>query len=373
MENLLKSAEIFNILLKPFQTGKYVYTRCLLQELTLDKSAIKIVNFLPMKYLVTGATGFIGSSIVDRLVKDGKNVVCLIRKEADLRWLREYSDRVSIRYGDFLFPQTLKDTFEDIDTVIHTAGVLNTYDWHNYYLINFLGTKNIIRACSESGRVRKFIYLSNLNAAGPSLSKDFKTENDLSKPVSHFGRSKLLGEEELLKFKDQMNVIILRPTLVYGPRDLNLLALFKMASYGFFVVFGDDEKIINLCYIADMVDGVSAVLEREIPSGEIINIGGENYPLYEIKDGLSKVIQKKLRTVRLGKWILLPISYTAEITGRVMKKPLVLSLDKVIDLSQNNWGVRIDKAKQMLSYSPKVPLLEGLEKTYDWYKKNGYL
>ncbi len=326
-----------------------------------------------MKYLITGATGFIGSSIVDGLLRDGKNVVCLIRKEADLRWLREYTNYVSIRYGDFLYPQTLKDAFEDIDIVIHTAGVLNTYDWHNYYLINFLGTKNIIRACAESNRVKKFIYLSNLNAAGPSVTKDLKTEADIPKPVSHFGRSKLLGEEEVLKYKDKINVIILRTTLLYGPRDLNLLQLFRISSMGFFVVFGDDEKVINLCYIDDLVSGISKAIEKDIPSGEIINIGGENYPLYEIKDSLSKINKKRLKTIRLRKGLLLPIAFLAEITGRVLKKPLVLSLDKVKDLAENNWGVSIEKAKTLLSYNPHVLLMEGLQKTYDWYKQKDYL
>lgn len=326
-----------------------------------------------MKYLVTGGTGFIGSSIVETLLKEGKEIVCLIRKEADLRWLRDYIKYIEIRYGDFLYPDTLKECFNDIDVVIHTAGILNTYDWHNYYLINFLGTKNIVKACSESNRVKKFIFLSNLNAGGPSTTKDFKSEDDIPQPVSHFGRSKLLGEEEVLKSKDRLNVIILRTTLLYGPRDLNILSLFKVVKMGFFVVFGDEEKIINLCYIDDLSEAVSLLLSKDVKSGEIINIGGDNYPIYEIKDALSKVVKKSLKTIKLNRTILIPISYLAEITGRILKKPLILNIDRVQDLSQNNWGVSIEKANRLLSYKPKVGLQEGLQKTYEWYKQNGYL
>lgn len=326
-----------------------------------------------MKYLITGATGFIGSSIVEGLLKEGKEVVCLIRKEADLRWLREYVKYVSIRYGDFLYPQTLKDSFDDIDVVIHTAGVLNTYDWHNYYLINFLGTKNIVKACAENSRVKRFIFFSNFNASGPFLTKEFRDESEIPKPVSHFGRSKLLGEEEVLKYKDQFNIIILRPTLAYGPRDLNLLSLFKISKSGFFGVFGDYEKIINLCYIDDLVNALSLLLQKNIDSGEIIYIGGENYPLYEIKDALSKVVKRKLKTIRLNRAILTPLSYSAELIGRMFKRPFVLNVDRVKDLSQNNWGVNINKAKALLSYTPQVSLIEGLQKTYDWYRQKGYL
>lgn len=326
-----------------------------------------------MKYLITGGTGFIGSSIVETLLKEGKEIVCLIRKEADLRWLRDYIRYVEIRYGDFLYPETLKESFKDIDVVLHTAGILNTYDWHNYYLINFLGTKNIIKACSENSSVKRFIFFSNLNAGGPSLSNNFRSEEDIPKPVSHFGRSKLLGEEEVLKAKEKFNVVILRTTLLYGPKDLNLLNLFKVVKMGFFVVFGDEEKIINLCFIDDLTEAVSLLLEKNIKTGEIINIGGDNYPIYEIKDALSKIVKKSLRTIKLNRTILIPVSYLAEITGRILKKPLVLNIDRVQDLSQNNWGVKIEKAKTLLSYKPKVSLSEGLQKTYEWYKQNGYL
>lgn len=326
-----------------------------------------------MKYLVTGASGFIGSHIVDLLLKKGKEIVCLIRKEADLRWLRDYIKYVEIRYGDFLYPETLKESFKDIDIVLHTAGVLNTYDWHNYYLINFLGTKNLVKACCENSKVKRFIFFSNLNASGPSQTRDFRSEDDIPKPVSHFGRSKLLGEEEVLKVKDKINVVILRPTLLYGPRDLNLLSLFRVVKMGFFVVFGDEEKIINLCYIDDLSNAVSLLLEKNLSSGEIINIGGENYPIYEIKDSLSKVVKKKLKTIRLNRKILIPLSYLAEIMGRVLKKPLVLNIDRIQDLSQNNWGVKTDKAFNLLNYKPKISLQEGFLKTYEWYKQYGFL
>ncbi len=342
-------------------------------QILLDIFIKKIVNFFAMKYLVTGGTGFIGSNIVEMLLKEGKEVVCLIRKEGDLRWLRDYIKYVEIRYGDFLYPETLKESFKDIDVILHTAGVLNTYNWHNYYLINFLGTKNIVKACSESSKIKRFIFFSNLNAAGPSLSKNFRDEEDIPKPVSHFGRSKLLGEEEVFKAKEYFNVLILRTTLLYGQRDLNLLNLFKAVKMGFFVVFGDDDKIINLCHIDDLTAAVSLTLRKDLPSGEIINIGGENYPIYEIKDSFSKVLKKSLRTIRLGKGILIPLSYMAELTGRLFHKPLVLNIDRVKDLSQNNWGVCIDKARKMLGYNPSVSLVDGLQRTYEWYVQKGYL
>lgn len=326
-----------------------------------------------MKILVTGANGFLGSHIAEKLLKKGYDVVCLVRKESNKRWLNDILSSVELRYSDFLYPETLKGNFEDIDMVIHAAGLVNTFDWHNFYLVNFLGTKNILKSCTESKSVRKFIYLSSHTASGPSSTDDVKNENSVAKPASHFGKSKLLAEEEVLKYISTFNIVILRPTVVYGPRDYNLLPLFKFAKKGVFVRFGDLNRIVNLCYIDDFVDGVLKTLDCSICSGEIYYLGGQNEYFYEIKDALSKVMGKKTQDLVVPKFIATSITMFYEIFGRITKKTFPLNKDRVIDLVQKNWGITIEKARRDLNYNPQVMLQEGLTLTLDWYKKNNLL
>lgn len=326
-----------------------------------------------MKILVTGANGFLGSHIAESLLKKGYPVVCLVRKESNKRWLSEIIDKVEVRYSDFLYPETLKNNFDDIDVVIHAAGLTNTFDWHNYYLVNFLGTKNILKACLEAGKISKFIYISSHTASGPSPTDDVKHENSPTKPVSHLGKSKLLAEEEAMKYISNFNVVILRPTVIYGPRDFNLLPLFKFAKKGFFVRFGDLNRIVNLCYIDDFVDGVLKVLDAKLCSGELYYIGGNNEFFYEIKDTLSKVVNKKLKDVLIPRYLVTITALFYEIIGRLTKTNYALNRDRVLDLLQQNWGITCEKAKRDLNYIPKTALLTGLEKTMLWYQKNNLL
>lgn len=326
-----------------------------------------------MKVLVTGANGFLGSHIVEMLLKEGHEVVCLMRKESNKRWLQSVMDKVEIRYSDFLYPETFEKNFDDIDIVVHSAGIVNTFDWHNFYLVNFLGTKNILKACAEAKNVKRFLFISSHTASGPSFTEDVKNENSPNKPLSHLGKSMLLAEEEVLKYITTFNVTVIRPTVIYGPRDYNLLPIFKFIKYGVFIRFGDLKRVVNLCYIDDFVCGLLKILKTPLCSGELYYLGGENIFFYEIKDVLSKIIKKKPKDLFIPKFLLLPITYFYEIIGRLTKKTYVLNKDRVVDLIQSNWGITIEKAKRDLGYSPKTGLLEGLEKTFHWYKMNNLL
>ncbi|MCX7769463.1 MAG: NAD(P)-dependent oxidoreductase [Proteobacteria bacterium] len=326
-----------------------------------------------MHILLTGATGFIGSHVLEMLLREDYKVSCLVRKKSNLRWIENKKDKITLKEGDFLYPETLEKVMYDIDVVIHIAGLPHSVDWHKYYLVNFIGTKNILQASLKSGKVKKFIYFSGQSACGPVSKGEIRDENMQCKPVSHSGKSKLLSEEEILKFKDKMDILILRPTIVYGPRDFYLLPIFKLAKNGVFITLGNPNRVINLCYIDDIVEMLSLLLKRGFKSGDIFFLGGENYPIYEVRDLFSKVFGKKLKNISIPDKFLPILGFFSEIFGRVFKKDYMLNLDLAKEMIQDNWAVSIEKISQFLNYTPYTSLKIGLHKTYEWYKKNGYL
>lgn len=323
--------------------------------------------------LLTGSTGFIGSHLLEKLISENYCIHCLVRKNSNFRWIREIKDKIILKEGNFLYPETLKNVMDDIDIVIHVAGVVHSIDWHNYYLFNFVGTKNILQAALKSKKVKKFFYFSSQSAYGPLPRGEIRKEDLKPNPVSHAGKSKLLSEEEVLKHKDDIQVTILRPTIVYGPRDLYLLPFFKYAKKGFFISFGSLNRNINLCYIYDLVEMVSLLLKKDIQSGEAFYLGGQNYPIYEIRDVLAKVVNKKLKNITIPDKILPLIGFFSEGIGKVFKRNNLLNLDSVKELTQENWAVSTEKISNFLGFLPYTPLKEGLKQTYEWYCKYYYL
>lgn len=326
-----------------------------------------------MHVLLTGATGFIGSHVLEMLLNENYKVSCLVRKTSDLKWIKDKKDKIVLKEGDFLYPETLSNTMNDVDIIIHIAGLPYSVDWHKYYLVNFIGTKNILHAALKARNVKKFIYFSSQSACGPVNKGEIRDETILPKPVSHSGKSKLLSEEEVLKCKDAMEVLILRPTIVYGPRNFYLLPFFKLAKKGFFVTIGNPNRLINLCYIDDLINMLSILLKKGFTSGEIFFVGGENYPIYEIRDLFSKVVGIKLKNINIPDKVLPLLGFVSEIIGKLFKKNHMFNLDLVKEITKDNWAVNIEKICRFLNYVPNTSLKIGLHKTYEWYKRNGFL
>lgn len=326
-----------------------------------------------MHVLLTGATGFIGSHVLDMLLRENYKVSCLVRKTSSLRWIKDKKDKIILKEGDFLYPETLNTIMDDVDMVIHIAGLPYSVDWHKYYLVNFIGTKNILQACLKSRKVKKFIYFSSQSACGPVGKGEIRDEFVTPKPISHSGKSKLLSEEEVLKCKNEMEVLILRPTIIYGPRNFYLLPIFKLAKKGLFITLGSSNRLINICYIDDLIDMVSLLIKKNYKSGEIFFLGGDNYPVYEIRDLFSKVVGKKLRNINISDRILPLLGFISEVIGKMFKKNHMFNLDLVKEITRDNWAVNINKICKFLNYVPNTSLKLGLHKTYEWYKSNGFL
>jgi len=171
--------------------------------------------------LVTGANGFIGSHLVDRLLAAGCTVHGLVRQSSDLKWLdvsQMHLHKVDLAQADFKLP-----ALEDVDYIFHCAGLTQAKTRAGYFAVNATACSNLYEQCRErAGKIKGIVHLSSLAAVGPSTQQGgLVDETSPCRPVTFYGQSKLAGEEIALRFSNSLPVMVLRPPVVYGPREEN--------------------------------------------------------------------------------------------------------------------------------------------------------
>ena len=326
-----------------------------------------------MKALVTGATGFIGSHLVEALVQRGFQVRCLVRNKRHLGWVKD--SPVEFVVGNCQERNSLKQGVKDVDQVFHLAGVTTAVKEKTYFEVNALGTENLVQACIENNtRLKKFIYLSSQAAAGPCRSGGKKKESDPCEPVSPYGKSKLLGEQLALSHSHELPLLILRPCAVYGPRDKSFYALFKCLSKSIKPCLSDHDQHISMCYVQDLVRAILLAAETQTKNGEIFFLSdGEDYRMEEIGDIFAQAMEISALQLRLPKQMLFGMAFFAECFSRVSGKPSIMSRGKVEEMIRKNWLCDITKARALLGFDPRISLALGAELTVAWYKKENWL
>jgi nucleoside-diphosphate-sugar epimerase len=326
-----------------------------------------------LKALVTGGTGFIGSHLTEALVRKGVQVRCLHRKTSDLRWLKGLP--IEFVQGDCNDKTSLEKEVRGVDWVFHLAGVTKAIQEETYLEVNGQGTENLIRACLEKNpRLQKFIYVSSQAAAGPSRNGCNKKESDPCEPVSCYGRSKLVGEEWVLTHAHQLPALILRPSVVYGPRDKDVFAFFKCLSRRIKLCPAGLDQCISLCYVQDIVQGILSAAETPTKSGDIFFLSdGNDYRMEEIGDILAQAMGITAFRIRIPRRMIWGIACCSEFLSAFLRRPSLLNKDKAEEMLQKDWVCDITKAKTLLGFEPGVPLLEGARLTFEWYKEEKWL
>ncbi len=318
------------------------------------------------KVLITGATGFIGSHLAERLLEEGHEVFALIRRRG--RWLPK---GVKVIHGDLRgeLPE-----LKGFDHVFHLAALTRAIKPSQFFEVNTLGTKYLLERILRDGGVRgRFIFLSSLSAQGPTRRGAPLSEDVPPHPVSPYGLSKLMAEEALMAFRSQIHIVILRPAIVYGPRDEYMLEFFRLIRRGILPLLMD-EQWLSLCYVQDVVQALILASQRDIPSGEVLLISdGHQYPLQGIADMVASILGVSLRKVRIPLVFAKTVALLSEILARARKKPPAFNLNKFREAVQEAWICDISKARRLLGFEPKWGLREGLSLTLCWYRKQGWL
>ncbi|MFH1958127.1 MAG: NAD(P)-dependent oxidoreductase [bacterium] len=315
-----------------------------------------------MKILLTGATGFIGKNLLDFL--RGHEVYCLVRSGEKYEKIKR--DNTMPVYGDLT---ALDGELPDVEVIIHLAGLIRGRK-RQYYKVNSGGMKNLAEKARGLKNLKKFIYVSSQAASGPGTLENPKKENEIEKPVSDYGLSKLLGEK-ILK-ESGLPYLILRPVSVYGPGDRDIFFAFQMVKSGI-VFLPAGKRFVNLVNVLDVCGGImKAVYTESINDTFFIS-----YPQTLTYDIFIKTIAEKMRKkiliIKVPGGLMRLGGVVAEVFAFLMRKPALLNVQKVTEINTKYWVVDHSRLLNVLGYKPQYPLVRGVEETLAWYRLRRWL
>ncbi len=326
-----------------------------------------------MRALVTGATGFIGSHLVEALLADGHQVRILSRQTSDLIWIRDLDvERVT---GDLQEEVSLEKAVQGMEWVFHLAGLTKARRLHSYMKANTLGTFNLLRACTATEKPpQRVVLLSSLAAWGPSSPSCPRGEAEPCSPVSHYGLSKARAEEVACSFASRLPLVILRPTAVYGPRDKDVLAFFRMVKKGWFLRLGTQERYICMIHVKDLVRAILLAAKAPVQSGSVYPVSdGEVHTWSEVAQMLARIMGVRVRSLSLPLALAWSAALVSEAVSWVTGLPPLYNREKLKEMIQPGWTCSIEKSKTDLGFEPAICLEKGLMETYLWYQRMGWI
>ena len=328
-----------------------------------------------MKALVTGATGFIGSRVLRRLIEKGAKVRALVRKESNLENIEGLP--VEIVYGDLRNYSSLLNALDGCNFLFHVAADYRLWvpNPENMYRTNVDGTVNIMKAALEKG-IKRIVYTSSvatlgLNPDGSPSNED--TPSSLSDMIGHYKRSKFLAEEKVREMvkKYGLPAVIVNPSTPIGPGDIKPTPTGRIiieAASGRMPAYVDTG--LNIVHVDDVAEGHILALEKG-RIGERYILGGENLTLRELLEKISKFTGRPSPKIRISPDIILPLAYLVEALARITKKEPFMTVDGV-KMSKKKMFFSIEKAKRELGYMPR-PVDKAIKDSIDWFKKKGYI
>ena len=333
------------------------------------------------KILVTGASGFIGSFLVEGGLAEGMQVWAGVRKSSSRKYLQD--ERIRFAELDFtdsdkLASQLLKHKEEHggWDYIIHCAGVTKCLDKADFEIGNYWATRHFIETLVKLDMTPKnFIFISSLSIFGPIREKDYSSICETDKPVPNtaYGVSKLKTEEYLHGLKD-FPYVIFRPTGVYGPRERDYFLMIKSICNHVDFVAGYKRQDITFIYVKDLVQAVYLAIKKDVKYCSYFVSDGEVYNSRTFSD----LIRKELGNPWMIRFVcplflLKAISYVAEFFSHFTHKPSTLNRDKYNIMKQRNWRCDISPLIEELGYKPEYKLERGVKEIISWYKKEGWI
>jgi dihydroflavonol-4-reductase len=325
--------------------------------------------------LVTGATGFIGLHLVEALVERGDHVRCLVRPTSIVEPLRQLGvELVTASFGD---ADRLRSATDGVDVVYHAAGIIRAFQCAEFYRANEQGTAQITAACAAQANPPRLVLISSIAASGPAPRGQLRIEADPPAPISHYGRSKLAAEQAAAKFAQSVPLTIVRPGIVFGPRDTGFVKVIQsIRTFYCHLSPGFHPPALSYIHVSDLIELLLRAAERggRAPADENGKPGAGCYfavarehPTYA---ELGRILRPMLGRPRAPIIpVAAPLAYCvaglSELCGRLRGKPEELCIDKIHDALAPSWACSGEAARRELDFLPAKSLTERLQETVD--------
>ncbi|MBT6294980.1 MAG: NAD-dependent epimerase/dehydratase family protein [Nitrospina sp.] len=328
-----------------------------------------------MKTLVTGSTGFLGSSVLRELINEGREVKALIRKGTSKKNITGLD--VEIAYGDLRDMESIRSALNGCDILYHVAAYYSLWDRNKQlsHEINVKGTRNILRAAKEKD-LKKIVYTSTVGCIGlnedttPATENTFFNKNTLS---NDYKKSKYQAEQVALEFaRGGLPVVIVNPSTPVGPRDIKptptgkIILDFMNREMPAYIDTG-----LNLIDVKDCARGHILAELKGIPGDRYI-LGNQNMTLLEILITLEKITGLKAPRIKMPFWVALSAGWACEmVANHLTGKPPSIPLAGV---KMAKYFMYFDSSKAVNKLGlAQNPVENALRKSVDWFKENNYL
>ncbi len=333
---------------------------------------------------VTGATGFIGGHLCEILTRRGIEVRCLVRESSDTRFLQSLG--VELVIGKVEEPNSYRQALSGVDVVFHLAGLTSAFSLPELLRVNRDGAEQVARVCAACEAPPVLLVVSSIAAAGPVPRGVVRDESLEPTPISNYGKSKRAAELAVTQFADRVPTTIVRPGIVFGPRNRETLPIFRTIAWlRMHPVVGLRTPPLSLIHVEDLVDFLIQAAEkgkRLLPSDDVTCPGQgyyfacvPEYPDYGewgemIKSALDRPRAPTLPLVGPMPWLAAGVK---ELISYVRQRPDSFNLDKIREASAPSWACSVEAARRDLNFQPARSLQQRIQETAAWYREHGWV
>ena len=324
---------------------------------------------------VTGANGFVGSHLVEYLLNQDHEVHCLMRKSSDDKWLKGLD--ITIHRNGIEDIKFLKKVFSDhkANYIFHLAGTVKAFDYAGFEAGNVKPTRCILEACLGIESIEKIIVTSSLAASRATKVGQPNDETCERIPLTDYGMSKVAEEDLAISYMDRLPISIIRPPVVYGERDVEVLLFFKTVKAHLIPLIGFTPKSVSLVYVGDLVKGFYQCSISEKSKNQTYFLGGneDEYTWSRLGKISADILKVSAIQLRVPHSVIFVVAYIYEFIAKLFGQAVTFNTQKGREMVSESWSCTSQKAKNDFGYNPSMTVEDGFERTIKWYKEKKWM